>query len=186
MPSNKYTSLHLIKDLWHYTKAYKVKLFIGIFFRLASNLIWLYPAYALASIVSFLTNFSEGDSLQPIWNILSFWVVSIIIHIAGGMISTYYGYQVADKSALDVYFKTLSHFLKTDLAWHEKENTGNKLKRIQSGSQGFNLIICTLFRDIIEIAVNFVGVIFIMATFDTVIASFIFFLWLHSLWFLIF
>lgn len=164
-----------MEDLWRYAKSYKTKLFIGIFFQLASNLIWLYPAYALASIVSFLTNFSEGDSLQPIWNILSFWVVAIIIHIAGGIISTYYGYQVAEKSALDVYFEALSHLLKIDLAWHEKENTGNKLKRIQNGSQGFSLIIRILFRDIIEIVVNFFGIIFIIATFDAVIAGFILF-----------
>nr|VFK07875.1 MAG: ATP-binding cassette, subfamily B [Candidatus Kentron sp. LPFa] len=175
MPSNKYTSLQFMEDLWRYAKSYKTKLFIGIFFQLASNLIWLYPAYALASIVSFLTNFSEGDSLQPIWNILSFWVVAIIIHIAGGIISTYYGYQVAEKSALDVYFEALSHLLKIDLAWHEKENTGNKLKRIQNGSQGFSLIIRILFRDIIEIVVNFFGIIFIIATFDAVIAGFILF-----------
>nr|VFK66840.1 MAG: ABC-type multidrug transport system, ATPase and permease component [Candidatus Kentron sp. UNK]VFK72242.1 MAG: ABC-type multidrug transport system, ATPase and permease component [Candidatus Kentron sp. UNK] len=175
MPSNKYTSLQFMEDLWRYAKSYKTKLFIGIFFQLASNLIWLYPAYALASIVSFLTNFSEGDNLQPIWNILSFWVVAIIIHIAGGIISTYYGYQVAEKSALDVYFEALSHLLKIDLAWHEKENTGNKLKRIQNGSQGFSLIIRILFRDIIEIVVNFFGIIFIIATFDAVIAGFILF-----------
>ncbi len=166
-----YTSLHLLRDLAHHIAPYKGKFFLGFICRLISDLAWLYPAYALASIVNFITKYTPGDSYEPLYQVLIFWGIAILLHIILRPVAKYYGYQVSEKVCLDVQFKTLRHLLQLDLAWQERENTGNKLKRILSGGEGFDQIIRMFFDYMVEICVNFVGMIFIVATFDGMIAG---------------
>jgi ABC-type multidrug transport system fused ATPase/permease subunit len=65
----------------------------------------------------------------------------------------------------------MDHLLLLDLTWHEKENSGKKLKRIQKGGEGIDTVIRIWFDHIIQIVVNFLGMVFIIATFDLAVAA---------------
>ena len=53
-----------------------------------------------------------------------------------------------------------------DLAWHEKENSGNKMKRAENAGEGYRTIIVNWFQIIIESITTFAGGIVVFWKFD--------------------
>ena len=142
---------------------------MGTLIRLVSDLVWLYPAIAVGFLINYLTDFREFDPWY-VFGILGIWLVCSCFHYIGRDIAKYLVYQVAESSALDAVFQTLRHLIHLDLDWQEGENSGNKLKRIMHGYEGFNRLI-RLFVDLVcESSVNAVFVIVILAIFDPFIA----------------
>ena len=174
-PPHSYTNWQLIKDLRVLIKPYFSKYWLGIFIRLTSDLVWLYPAFALAKIVDFLGAYEVGDDLSTLWVILIIWVILSFYHYPTQQLAKYLVYQVAENSALDSEQKSLKHLFLLDVGWHERESSGNKLKRIQNGSYGINRIVRISVDNLIEIGVNFFGMIFILGLFDFKIAAIIVF-----------
>lgn len=160
------STIVLIKDIWQLLDGRKLRFFLATILELISNLAWLYPAYALAMIVNFLTGYTQGQSLTFVWTILFFWIIASILHYGLREIAFYIGFQLSERASLDFQLKTLDHMMMLDLSWHEKENSGNKLKRIQKGGNGIDMILRIWFNNLIQIAVNFVGMIYILVVFD--------------------
>lgn len=131
---------------------------------------WLYPAYALAQIITFLSHYSVGQPLDTLWWHIGTAGLAYTGNIICRQVAKYIGYQIAEQSALDAQLQTLKHLFHLDLAWHEKENSGNKLKRMQKGSEGIDQILRMWVTNFIEIGVNFVGITLILAQFDRLIA----------------
>ncbi|MFH0854545.1 MAG: hypothetical protein V1891_03575 [bacterium] len=165
----KYSNWQLIKDISGYLKPYRWRFFIASFLRLSSDIAGLYPAYAMASIVTFFSRFSSGDSLEKLWLIIFLWTAIALYKNLARQSAKYIGYQVSEKVALDAQMKTIKHLCLLDIAWHEKENAGNKLKRLQKGSFGLDKILRMWLVNFIEIGVNFVGMIFILSKTDNVV-----------------
>ena len=66
-----YTNREMVKDLWSYIRPYKLRFFAGTFFRVSSDLVWLYPPYALGTLITLVSNYNTGDSLTPVWTIFT-------------------------------------------------------------------------------------------------------------------
>jgi ATP-binding cassette, subfamily B, heavy metal transporter len=161
-----YTSTELIKDIVKLLRPYRKSFVLASLIRLIGDIAWLYPVFALASIVTFLTRYQAGDSLESLWVIITLWVLSNIIRSLSQFYSKYIGYRVAESVAIDAMLQTVRHMFLLDMAWHEKENSGNKIKRIQNAGDGLNKIIRLWFNSIIEIAVNLIAISFIISRFD--------------------
>ena len=162
----KYSSWQLIKDILKLLKPYQTRFWLASIIRLLGDLAWLYPAFAFASIVTFLTHYRQGNSLNPIWIILGLWLAAAIIRSLGQFFSKYLGYRVAERLAIDSNLKTVRHMFRLDMAWHERENSGNKIKRIQNAGDGFNKILRLWFNSIIEVGVNLIAINIIISRFD--------------------
>jgi ABC-type bacteriocin/lantibiotic exporter with double-glycine peptidase domain len=74
------------------------------------------------------------------------------------------------KMAVDIEIDALKHISKIDIAWHEKENVGNKVKRIDRGSFGISTLIRVWVVNIIDIFVGIVAIFFIISHFDFILA----------------
>ncbi|MFH1192231.1 MAG: ABC transporter ATP-binding protein [bacterium] len=176
----KYSNWQLLKDIAGYLHPYRWRFFIASLLRFSSDIAALYPAYALASIVTFFSKFTHGASLEKFWTIILFWVLATLWKNFARELAKYIGFQVSEKVSLDAQVKTIKHLTLLDIAWHEKENAGNKLKRLQKGSDGFNKILRMWISNFIQIGVNFAGMIFILSRIDhTVGDSMIVFLILY-------
>lgn len=162
----KYSSLQLIKDIFELLKPYKWRFIVASLIRMIGDLANLYPVVALASVVTFLTTYKIGDSLKYIWIALGLWLVALIVRNTSQFCSKYLGYYVAEKISIDSTLKTMQHMFLLDMAWHERENSGNKIKRIQNAGDGLNKIIRLWFDNIIEITVNLIAINIIIARFD--------------------
>ena len=164
-----YSWWRLIKDVIHLVEPYKGRFWFATLLRLSTELVWLYPSYALAKIVTLLSNSPIRESLDEFWWLMGIWIIISIWHYVGENIAAYYGFQVGEKVALDAQLKTIKHMFTLDLAWHEKENTGNKIKRMQKGGEGLHIILRMWLLNFLRVMVQFVGMPFILFKFDTTI-----------------
>lgn len=165
-PIIEYPSGQLVKDIFVLLKPYRWRFIVASVLRLAGDLAWLYPAYALAAVVSFLTQYQVGQSLSPVWWLLGLWVVATVVRSKSQFFSKYIGYQLAEKVSIDSTLRTMAHLFRLDMRWHERENAGNKMKRIQNAGDSLSKILRMWFDSIIEIAVNLVAINIIISKFD--------------------
>ncbi|TAK96388.1 ABC transporter ATP-binding protein [Patescibacteria group bacterium] len=165
----EYSNWSLVKDIWKFLKPYKGRFFVASFARFISDIASLYPAYGFALIVTFFSKYEAGESLGYFWLVTSILTVAYAVKYIARYLGKYFGYQVSERVALDSQIKMISHLSALDIAWHEKENAGNKLKRIQKGSDGLDKILRMWINNFIEIAINFIGMIFILSRFDRLV-----------------
>ncbi|MES2470813.1 MAG: ABC transporter ATP-binding protein [Patescibacteria group bacterium] len=171
-PSKKfkpYTNVDLIKDFAVFIRPYKWQFFGSTFLRIISDIVWLYPTYALATTITFFTHYQAGQSLAPFWAVLTIWIAAVIIRYVGIFYSKMLGNKMSERIALDAQLKTMNHLFKLDMAWHEKENAGNKLKRIDRGSYAFDKIMRMWTGTFLETSVNLIGILLIISSFDRTI-----------------
>lgn len=165
----KYSNWSLIKDLWGYIRPYKGRFILASLLRLSGDIANLYPAIALASIVTFFTTYNPGGSLNYFWLVLGWWAASTLWRTIAMYSGKNIAFKISERSALDAQLKAVKRLFLLDISWHEKENAGNKLKKIQRGSTGIDRIIRMWMNNYIEIVVNFVGIIIILGKIDRII-----------------
>lgn len=149
-----------------FVRPYKWRFIVSSIVRLTSDLVWLFPAYAFASVVNLLTAYKPGDSLESVWWVLALWAGAAVYRSIAQFVAKFYGFGVAEKVAIDATLKGTEHMFQLDMEWHEKENSGSKLKRIQNGALGLNTIIRTWFGILIEVSVNLIFINVIISRFD--------------------
>ncbi len=164
-----YSSWQLVRDILALLKPYKWRFFVASLIRFLSDLAELYPPFAFASVVTFATQYMHGASLGPLWPIFGWWLVAVLWRHIGLFYAKKFGYAVAETLSIDATLKTVRHLFLLDMAWHERENSGNKIKRIQNAGDGMNKIVRLWFDSIIEIAVNLIAINVIIAQFDRAI-----------------
>jgi len=164
-----FSNRQFLRTIWNFLRPHKNKFFAATVTRFFSDLIWLYPAYALAEVINTLTKYKSGESLTRMWWIMGIWALIALFHTVLEYRAKLVGYRLAERLALDAYQVTSSHLFNIDLAWHTKINTGNKLKKIQKGAQSLDEVIRIWITNIIEVTVNTFGMIAILLTFDLLI-----------------
>lgn len=172
MNKNDYTTTKLIKDLYTYVKPYLGMFVFASLLRIIGEAVWLYPTYAVASITTFFTNYHAGESLLPFWNIVGILTAVCFVYFITAYYANYIGFPIAEKSALDAQLQSIKRIFLLDIEWHEKENTGNKIKRIDRGSSAVNQLVRMWFGSIIELGIIFIGVLYIIFRVDKMITLF--------------
>ncbi len=161
----------LIKDLWKWIKPYRTRFFFASFMRLTSDIVSLYPALALAWIITYLSNYKQGQSLDELW--ITF--ILICAAYTWRMIGNHWGrvscYFISEKISLDVQIAATKHLFNLPSAWHEKENTGNKLKRVMRGGNAYDKLLRIWIHNIIKMSVHFIGIPLIIIGIDPFIAG---------------
>lgn len=165
-----YSTIALMRDMWRFLHPYKWRFLFVTCCRLLGDIARLYPTIALAQIVSFLSTYQAGQSLAPVWHYIALAGLAYFLHITGRQTAKIIGFRLAERVGLDAQLQTLQHLFLLDLAWHEKENSGNKMKRLQKGGDSMQLILRMWLNNFIEIAVNFVGITIIFAAFDVLLS----------------
>jgi ABC-type multidrug transport system fused ATPase/permease subunit len=160
----QYPFISLIKDIWHYAGHRRKDLIFGTLLRLTGDIASLYPVYALGLVVNSLTNHSF--TMHKIFIIMGYWLLAYIIRYRALYFAKRFIFSAAQAISLDVERHMLSVLISKDSAWHEKESSGVKIKRVERGSASYKEILYAYVNNYIEIAVNFVGVPFILLRFD--------------------
>ncbi|MBP9819873.1 ABC transporter ATP-binding protein [Candidatus Woesebacteria bacterium] len=164
-PASQYSVWAFISDLTALVKPYRLQFLAGAFLRLTSDIANWYPAWALSRLVLLLSQTGTSDALaSAVTFLLAGWFIAVIYYSIAHASAKLFGYQVSERVALDVRFRALQHIFSLDISWQEKENTGNKLKRIDHGSRSLDRIIRIFFDVIVEATLNSVGMFFIFLT----------------------
>ncbi|MBI2120864.1 MAG: ABC transporter ATP-binding protein [Parcubacteria group bacterium] len=155
-----------MRDIRPFLLPYRWKFIVATLFRFAADIAWLYPAYGLAVLVTFFTKYTPGASLAPVKQVFVLWMFASIVRYVGMYAAKRIMFAASEQMALDAQLKTVNHLFLLDMGWHEHENSGNKLKKIERGGQSIDRIFRMWINAFIEIGVNFFGIIFILAKFD--------------------
>lgn len=166
----EYSTSELMRDIYVFLKPYKFKFALATFFRVISDIVWLYPAYALALLVNFFTTYKPGDSLNDVTIILGLFAAAIGIRYIAQNFAKRLMFFVSERMSLDAQVAGISHMFKIDIAWHEGENTGNKLKKIVRGGESLDRLLRMWINNYIEIIINFIGITFVIIHFDKTLA----------------
>lgn len=170
MQKNTYGTIALIRNLFTFIKPYKRGFIFATTLRIVGEVVWLYPTYALATITTFFTTYKIGESLIPFWNTMGIFAVVCVVYFLAIYYANSIGFPIAEKAAIDAQIRTIKHIFSLDIEWHEKENTGNKVKKIARGAEGVNLLVRMWFGSFIEIGVSLFGVLFVISRFDRSVA----------------
>lgn len=162
-----YTSITMVRDLWGYIRPYKWRFIGASLGRAVGDIAWLYPSLASAAIVNELVKGTDA-SISQVVTVFGLWGLAIVVRAVSQSGHRLWGYWISERVELDVLVRGLRHLMLLDMAWHEREGSGNKIKRIQNAAEGMDRLIRMWFNMLIEIGVNFVGILYIFSTIDAV------------------
>lgn len=165
--------LKIFRIYWKFIRSNRRKVFAVILLLIISSVFALYPAYAFSEIINYLTNYSLGQSVTPVYWILLFLLLSVLVTIVTGFLGKNIGIRIAESASLEMEINSIKHLSLLDMSWHEKENTGNKLKRISKGSRAMNDITRVILYTFIDAVVVSIGAIWIISSFKLSLAIFV-------------
>jgi ATP-binding cassette, subfamily B, heavy metal transporter len=166
----EYSYKRVFAFLYQFLKPYWLTLLISTILTGIASTTILYGAYAFSKIVDFAVGYTPGASFEPLITIIIIWALAIIVYWVATFVSKYNGIVAAERASLDADIAAVRHLSKIDIAWHDKENSGAKMRRIQRGTASIVELTKIWLRTIIEIVVKFVGAIIIISRFDRLLA----------------
>lgn len=166
MENLNYPNKELIKDLWSFITPYKKKFFIGTFMRITSDLVWLFPPYALSEIITFVAKYETGEEQTYVWQLMIAIVCVSIYHYLLHDWSKNKIFTIAEQIDINARNKALKHLFAIDLEWHEKENSGNKIQKITKGGESLNKLVKIYVSLVIESSINLIAISIIFFKLD--------------------
>ncbi len=166
----EYSNWRLISDLYRFLKPYRIQFVFSSAIRVIGDIAWLYPAYALATIINFLSTYHPGQSFASLYLVFGLFLGASILRFGGGYLAKMILFTVSERVDVNAQMAAITHMFELDIAWHEKENTGNKLKKVVRGSDSIDRILRIWINNILPIAINFIGITLVIARFDKVIS----------------
>ncbi|MGM5480568.1 MAG: ABC transporter ATP-binding protein [Nanobdellota archaeon] len=147
-----------------------------IFLRLLSGSLAFVVVFFTGKIVDFFTTYQVGESL-----LLFYLYVGgiLVLGIARTIIRIFAKFFIQKSGVLtqkNLRLKGFKKLLELELGWHEKENTGNKIQRVQSGSKSAYDFARLLSNELASFLIDFIGAIII----------FIFIGWKYALFMIVF
>ncbi len=168
--NDTYPFSKILREIWRTTQPHWAGFFVGSILRVIGDIAWLYPAYALARIVSLLSKEGVNVSREAIIQIFVLWGLAIAARTIAQTVGRFLIFRLARKVSLDMEHAAYVHMLALPIAWHEQENVGNKMQRIRSGREEVFGLFRVWFVSIIEIIVNLFGIVVIILSVDMGIA----------------
>ncbi len=164
-----YASWQMIQDLWQMIAGHRLRFIFATIVRLLSDLAGLLPIYTFAEITNFFVRYQAGDSLRYVWWMMVVFTIAIIVRATCKFTAKSWGYKIAESVGIETTIKAVNHLFLLDMAWHERENAGNKIKRIQNASEAINKILRLWFDCVVEIIVNVIAINVILGSFDILV-----------------
>jgi ABC-type multidrug transport system fused ATPase/permease subunit len=158
---NKY-----VKDYWYLLSGNKIKFLFFTILKSLSDFIPFAIAYMLGKIIDFFTQYSSGQSLQL------FYAYIAVIGILGSfqvwlrMYSKLRIQTIGADIRKESRIIAMNKIMELDLKWHEKEETGSKIQKINQGSQNLYDGINDFSNDGISILVGLFGSLFLFVALD--------------------
>ncbi|MFA5946352.1 MAG: ABC transporter ATP-binding protein [Patescibacteria group bacterium] len=165
-----YSNLQLVKDLFVFLGPYKGRFFLVSILRASGDIAWLFPPFGLANILSFLAAWKPGEPLTHVWVIAGIWISAIIWRYLSHYSAKMMGFRISERATLDAELSVIRQLFRLDTSWHEQENAGNKLKKLERGGVAVDRLVRIWLNNFIEICINFVSIVIILALFDRMIA----------------
>lgn len=159
-----YKNTQIIKDLWHFVRNKKVEFFILSFFLVLTAILALIPPLILAGIIDY---FVDGGTIASTfyWYLAALSAVMISENFIGLGTKHFFNLLVI-KVQKQAKVESMQKVLQRDLIWHDKENTGNKMQRVQEGERAVESFLRFYANQFISMVVTVVGIVGVFAFFN--------------------
>ncbi len=165
-----YSTMNIVRDVWKYVRPYKGQFWLATAAEVVGDIVFLYPTYGLAVIISFFTTYSAGADLSEIYSVFGLIILATITSYASFYVAGTTTVRLSEQMGLDVESEAMRHMATLDIAWHEKESAGGKFKRIERGGTSTGKLLRLFISDLLDVAITLVGTVAIVFQFDTTVA----------------
>ncbi|PIV90266.1 hypothetical protein COW46_05315 [Candidatus Gracilibacteria bacterium CG17_big_fil_post_rev_8_21_14_2_50_48_13] len=135
-----------------------VRFIFGTLMRVSSDLASLLIPMGVSWIITFAAAYSSGVSLEPFWWVLLALLGLQIYRAISINFSKVFLYTIGERLSVELQLRGMRHLLSLDLLWHEKENTGNKLKQVSRAGDGVDRIFRLYEGIFIEGTINLIAI----------------------------
>ena len=128
-----YGNTNFLKDIWKFLEGNKLKFSFFVFIRALSEIGPFAIAFLLGMTIDFFTTYETGQEL------MRFYILVILIGVIGvsqvliRMWSKMNCSIIGAKTRKRVRELSMSRLMDLELKWHEKEDTGSKIQKINYG-----------------------------------------------------
>lgn len=148
----------LLRAYWYFSKGHRIA-FIGWFFVLFLLLLYtLVPAFIIGKIVDFFIAYHGGSLTLFYFYILLLGISYALVSIAR-LISKYKLSNIAIYMKYEARVKGFEKLLDFSLHWHDKQPSGNKAQRIQTGTNALAMALSIFKNDLLPVITATVGVL---------------------------
>jgi ABC-type multidrug transport system fused ATPase/permease subunit len=159
----KFSWWNLAQAFYYLLDDKRSKYFIQTLVLIAALFYDLLPVLIVGWVVDFFTHYTPGDSLS------TFYFYIAILSLSWGIVSLI---RLTVKKNLSTIQHNVSYFTKVrgferllefSLGWHDKDNTGNKVQRIQTGVETLKQVQILLSQELLVHLTGAAGVLIVFA-----------------------
>lgn len=169
--ADNFSWLDVPNSIWYFIEKDRIKFIVSCSILVFGFLYELLPIYIIGKMVDFFTFYEAGDSLRTFYFYILFIGISWAIVFTTRTKARNIIHVVAEHARTNARVWGFQRLTEFSLDWHQKENTGNKLQRIFTGSDAITKWLKILRADLIKIFVNVFGsiIFFIFADWKFVV-----------------
>ena len=153
-----YSNRDFLKDLWLLLGTHKLAYSFWYSVRLIASVLRLVMPFAIAKLIDFFTTYHRGDSLYTFYYWLVVILVTSLLDTVMRLLAKFYLGDLGRKIQVETRLQALSSLLNYSLSWHEQEGSGNKVQRIQNGTEGIHLLSQFIRRHSTDIFAGITGI----------------------------
>ncbi|MFC1697465.1 ABC transporter ATP-binding protein [Nanoarchaeota archaeon] len=167
-PSKKkgYSVKRLIRDYWYFLKGNRARFVFFSLIKVLTDLVPFLVAYCIGRIVDFFTQYQAGGNLLEFYIFVAIIGVFSSLQVWFRMFSKMELYKIAAKIRKKVRVLAISKLIDLDMKWHEKEETGSKIQKINEGGEQIFKGVSLFANQVISIATSIFGSIIIFLILD--------------------
>ena len=165
--------LDVVRAIWHFLGKNKPKyvflngvLFMILFYELV-------PPYIVGRVVDFFSRYTAGGPLTPFYFYAAFLGLSHIVISIIRLKSKVVLVRIAIAAKTTARITGFERLMNFSLQWHAKENSGNKMQRIFTGSDSIPEWAFLVHNSIFPVVTSFIGVLGFFLFRDPVFTGFL-------------
>ena len=161
--TNDYSWKRFIKDLWIFFKKFRGEFIFYSILLALSFALNLVPPLILAKIIDFFTK--SYTTITPFYHLLLILLgvsilATILRHISKYSLGVF-NYKVQKYAKVKVF----ERMVQNDLTWHENQNTGEKMQKLNDGKIAIRNFMSFYTNRGIQIIVNLIGIVAVFSFF---------------------
>ncbi|MAG38226.1 hypothetical protein CMI45_02485 [Candidatus Pacearchaeota archaeon] len=129
-----YKTSDFFSDIWKFLEGNRLKYGFFVTIRALSEIAPFVTAFLLGMVIDFFTKYQAGQNLTKFYLLVAFMGLTGVLQVLTRMWAKINCSIVGAKTRQKVREISMSRLMDLELQWHEKEDAGSKIQKINQGS----------------------------------------------------